>query len=95
MGVTLHRFQIQNRSAVLRDRHGNFLENVPNGTFIGIRPTIGGAAMGQNWCTYIRIMAVLKGQWVWANEALNEAAFLDTGLPHDRPNTSTIRTSLV
>lgn len=101
-GMTLHQFQIQNSPAVLRDRHGNFIESLPVLTRIGVRPVIAEAVMGQTWCTFWRVIAVRRYipqfggvQWTWANMAAAEPGFVNTGLPANRPSSSLIRTSLV
>lgn len=101
-GMTLHRFDIQNSAAALRDRHGNFIESLPVLTSIGVRPVIAEAVMGETWCTFWRVIAVRRFipqfggvQWTWANMAAGEPGFVNTGLPADRPSSSLIRTSLV
>jgi len=101
-GMTLHRFDIQNSPAELRDRHGNLIETLPLLTRIGVRPVIAEAVMGQTWCTFWRVIAVRRYipqfggvQWTWANMAAAEPGFVNTGLPADRPASSLIRTSLV
>ena len=100
-GMTVHQFQIQNRQTQLRKSNGDFIEWLSINTWVGIRPTIAAAVMGQNWCTYWRVVAVLRYlpqfggvQWTWADMSGQAAGFLNTGLPYNRPNTSTIKTSL-
>lgn len=98
-GMNLREYAIWNRPAALRSRDGVLIETLPVGTRIGVGPTLGDAVMGQDWCTFWRVATVVRSpggvvQWTWANMNPNEHAFVDVGLPNDRPTTSTIRTSL-
>jgi len=93
-GMTLRTYTIQNRGAVLRNRSGGIIETLPIGSTIAVRAGVA-TSMGQSWCTYWQVTAVLRsGQWQWADQAGSTWGFVDTGLPFNRPNTSTIRTSL-
>lgn len=98
-GLTLRAFPTQHRPAILRNRSGAVIETLPIGTSIAVRAGIP-AVMGQSWCTYWQVHAVLRmvspvlAEWQWADLAGSTWGFIDTGLPFNRPNTSTIRTSL-
>jgi hypothetical protein len=98
-GMNLREYAIWNRPAALRSRSGGLIETLPAGTRIGVGPTLGDAVMGQDWCTFWRVATVVRSpggvvQWTWANMNPNEHAFVDVGLPNNRPTTSSIRTSL-
>ncbi|MDP3058518.1 MAG: hypothetical protein Q8N36_03575, partial [bacterium] len=98
--MTLRAYTIQNRPAQLRRASdGALIETLPVGSTVAIRAGIA-ASMGQNWCTFWQVTAVLRmttpvlAEWQWADQVGSTFAFIDTGLPFNRPNTSTIRTSL-
>ncbi|MBS3938764.1 MAG: hypothetical protein KGZ50_09385 [Peptococcaceae bacterium] len=95
----LRTYPIQNRPAQLRNRDGVLIETLPVGSMVAIRTGIA-APMGQTWCAFWQVTAVLRPisltAWGWqhADPVGSTWAFVDTGLPFNRPATSTIRTSL-
>lgn len=100
-GLALREYHIQNRPAELRRPDGTLHATLAVGTRIAAEAPAGGAIrdpMGVNWCTHWRIAAVWISQagelprWVWATGT--EHGFVHTGLPENRPGTSTIRTAL-
>ena len=101
-GLNLREFRIQNRSAQLRASNGSLIETLPVGTRIAANSSLPQCVMGQTYCAYWRIAAVYRDlgiagvppQWYWADMGNSTYAFVDTGLPANRPGTSTIRTSL-
>jgi hypothetical protein len=97
--LTLREFSIQNRSAELRRDNGMLLENLLVGTRIAVdRTTLGAGQMGQTWCAFWRVAAIFRpvlNQWQWADVERGVHAFVHTGLPENRPTTSSIRTSVM
>ncbi|MDP3058244.1 MAG: hypothetical protein Q8N36_02165 [bacterium] len=97
--MTLRAYTIQNRPAQLRTLGGALIETLPVGSTVAIRAGIA-ASMGQTWCTFWQVTAVLRPvsqvlwEWQMADVVGNTWGFVDTGLPFNRPNTNTIRTSL-
>jgi len=105
-GLSLRRFTIQNFSVHLRRMDNSQIAILPVGTAIAANAVLSESVMGATQTTLWRIAAVLRAPagggnpvWTWANPdagatGANRYAFVDTGLPANRPTTIAIRTSL-